>query len=98
MPNHYHLLIKSGNDVTELPEFMHRCMTSYVRYLNLRYKLVGRLCQGPFKVKLLPGADDILKVIKYFEQNPVKAGLVKNSEDYRWLRISLNVSEDINLK
>lgn len=94
MPNHFHLLIKLGFDLGDVSTFMQSSMTSYSKFVNKRYHIVGRLFQGPFMVKRLDGVEDVLKVIKYFQNNPVKAGLVKNYEDYRWLRISLNTKEE----
>lgn len=91
MPNHYHLLICLGNDETAISKYMHKCMTSYSMYFNKRYDLVGRLCQSPFQAVKLTSTQSIIQEIEYFKQNPVKTGLVKNPDDYRWLKIFIRI-------
>ena len=87
MPNHYHLLLRLGSNERDFSKFFHSSMTSYSMYFNKRYHQVGRLCQDRYQYRWLPGADDIYKIKHYLRQNPVKAGLVQNSEDYKWLSI-----------
>lgn len=94
MPNHYHLLIKTGIDENSITKYMHRSMTSYSMYFNKKYSLVGRLFQGVFQAKRLDSVPDIIKAVKYLERNPVKAGLVKNASDYKWLTITLQSEEE----
>ena len=62
-------------------------MTSYSMYFNKKYHQVGRLCQDRYQYRLLLGEDEIYKIKNYLRQNPVKANLVRNSADYRWLSI-----------
>lgn len=49
MPNHYHLLLrqKADEDVTQ---FMQKLGTGYTNYFNRKYKRVGGLFQGSFKL------------------------------------------------
>lgn len=89
MPNHYHILIKSGSEKECLTKFVHSCMTSYSMFINRKYQLVGHLFQGPFQVKLLDNNKSIEKVIDYLKENPIKADLVRNADDYKWLDISI---------
>ena len=89
MPNHYHMLIQLGSNKGDISKFMHQCMTAYSMYFNKKYDRVGRICQSPFQASRLPTIKSIVKIFEYIKDNPVKAGLVKASEDYRWLDISL---------
>lgn len=68
---------------------MHSLMTSYVMYFNRRYFKVGRLFQGPFRVKRLTGVRNLKTVLNYLKNNPVEAGLIdKNKkEKYKWINI-----------
>ncbi len=84
MPNHYHLLVNSGSYPMEITYFMHRFMTSYVMYFNKKYDYVGRLFQSSYKVKSIQSQKHFNKTVNYLSQNPVKAGLVQNAEDYKW--------------
>ncbi|MBU1119759.1 transposase [Patescibacteria group bacterium] len=94
MPNHYHMLIRLGNSVEDISRFMHRSMTAYTMYFNKKYDLVGSVFQGPFRVKRLEGIQDILRTSEYIDKNPVKAGLVRRSEDYKWLSGSFGKEEE----
>ncbi len=85
MPNHFHILIYSGSRPGEITPYMHRFMTSYAIYLNKKYHLVGRVFQSPYKSKYIPKNEVLKKVTKYIKDNPVKAGLVRHSHDYKWL-------------
>ena len=88
MPNHYHLLIKTGSNPEELIKLMQRFMTAYVVFFNRKYKQVGRLFQSRYSSKHLPYREDILRTYKYIQENPIEAGLCRNAEDYKWLWLS----------
>lgn len=94
MPNHYHMLIRLGNKTGDLSSFMHRSMTAYTMYFNKKYDLVGSVFQGPFGVKRLDDIQSILRTAEYIDRNPVKAGLVKKPEDYKWLSGSFGKKEE----
>ena len=85
MPNHFHFLIRLGDNPDDISKFMHRSMTSYTMYFNKKYGLVGSVFQGPFCVRRLEDIPSIIRTSDYIDNNPVKAGLVKKSEDYKWL-------------
>jgi REP element-mobilizing transposase RayT len=84
MPNHYHLLVDSGSQPGEITTLMHRFMTSYAMYFNKRHDYVGRLFQSPYKAKVVDNLNQFNKIVNYISENPVKAGLVRNAEDYKW--------------
>jgi len=86
MPNHFHLIIKTGESPEDLPKFMQKAMLSYVMYFNRRHDLVGRLFQSPYKSKAF--LDENLKVLKeYIRRNPIKAGLCSQGEHYKWMEV-----------
>jgi putative transposase len=88
MPNHYHILIKTGSDPTELPKLMQRFMTAYVLFFNKKYRQVGRLFQSRYSSRYLPFPKDIYRIYEYIKNNPLEAKLCRNSEDYKWLWLS----------
>lgn len=85
MPNHYHLLLKTSSETDDFIKLMHRFMTSYAIYFNKKYQQTGRLFQSPYKSKYLPREKDIIRTLKYIANNPVKAELCRNSNDYKWV-------------
>ena len=92
MGNHAHLLIKEGND--SISKVMRRIGTSYVRWHNLKYKYVGHLFQDRYKSECVEEDKYIHVVIRYIHQNPVKAGMVCRSEDYKWSSCSAYYSNN----
>ena len=82
MSNHYHLLVETpkGN----ITKVMHYLNTTYTGYFNKKYKRVGHLFQGRYKGILLEKERHLLSVSRYIHLNPVRAGLVKRPEEYRW--------------
>lgn len=85
MPNHYHLILRLGDNKTDITRFMHRCMTSYVMYFNRKYGFVGSLCQGNFQARIVKGSMDLSGLIDYLKNNPIEAGLVSKEGKYKWL-------------
>jgi putative transposase len=88
MPNHYHILIKTGSDPSELSKLMQRFMTAYVLFFNKKYVQVGRLFQSRYNSKHLPFPRDISRIYNYIKNNPIEANLCRNPEDYKWLWLS----------
>lgn len=87
MDNHAHMLINdNGNDISQILKSIN---VSYVYYFNRTYRRTGHLFQDRFKSELINDEKYLLQVSKYIHNNPVKAGLVKNAEDYQWSSYSI---------
>lgn len=82
MGNHVHLLMKVGKEPLE--QVMRRICGSYVYWYNNKYERIGNLFQDRFKSEPVENDAYFLTVIRYIYQNPVKAGLVKRIEQYKW--------------
>ncbi len=82
MSNHIHLLIKEGCE--DISITMKRVGVSFVRYYNLKYSTTGHLFQDRFKSENVENNKYLLTVVRYIHQNPVKAGIVLQSEEWRW--------------
>jgi len=63
---------------------MHRLGASYAYYYNWKYERVGHVFQNRFKSENVEDDIYLKTVIRYIHQNPVKAGMVKRAEEYRW--------------
>jgi REP element-mobilizing transposase RayT len=75
MPDHCHFLVT----VPE-PGSISRIMQSYKRAVSFGISL-GPIWQSRFHQKIPTKPE---KVLQYIHQNPVKAGLCKNPDDYPW--------------
>lgn len=82
MPNHFHLLIKCPKSSKNISKFMQLLQISYARYFNKQYNHSGHVFQGQYKFTVLSTPGSLKYIKNYIYQNPVRAGLVKNPEDW----------------
>ncbi len=68
-----------------LSYFLKELKQRVTRYMNKRLERTGTLWEGRFRSVLVEGHElALLTVAAYIDLNPVRAGLVKKAEDYRW--------------
>jgi hypothetical protein len=53
-------------------------------YYNRRHRRVGHLFQGRFKAQLIEDEGYYREISRYIHLNPVRAGLTKRPQDWRW--------------
>lgn len=82
MPNHVHLIVIPGKEDSFAKTF-NVCHMLYSQYFNKKNNTTGHLWQGRFYSCLL-GENHLLAAIRYVENNPLRAKLVKNAEDWEW--------------
>ena len=82
MTNHYHLLLETRR--ANLSRIMQYINSSYTTYHNLRNKRSGHLFQGRYKSIVVEKQRYCLELSRYIHLNPVRAGMVKKPEEYRW--------------
>jgi REP element-mobilizing transposase RayT/DNA-binding transcriptional regulator YiaG len=82
MDNHVHFLINEGSD--EIGRIMKRINISYAYYFNKKYVRTGHLFQDRFKSEGIENDAYLLSAVRYIHNNPVKAGIVKKIEEYKW--------------
>ena len=82
MDNHVHLLMKEVDE--SISKTIKRFSSSYVHWYNKKYERFGHLFQERFKSEVVESYEYLLGVLRYIHQNPLKAGIVKNIEDYEW--------------
>ena len=82
MDNHYHLILESG----ELPisKGIQLLNHKYSKYFNKKYSRTGTIYGGRYTAVLVKDTSYYYQLLKYIARNPVKAGIVKRPEDYRW--------------
>ncbi|MBL0057832.1 MAG: transposase [Elusimicrobia bacterium] len=79
MPNHFHLLIRSGPK--GMIPFMRRLMTGYAGAFNLRHQRTGHLFSNRYKSIVCDENSYLLELVRYIHLNPLRAGLVKTVKD-----------------
>jgi len=82
MNNHIHLLIKEGEE--SLGNTFRRIGASFVYWYNWKYNRCGHLFQDRYKSEPVETDSYFLTVLRYINQNPIKAGVVKEIEQYPW--------------
>lgn len=82
MGNHVHLLLQEGNE--ELAVTMKRLGVSYAWFYNCKYRTTGHLFQDRYRSEKVESDKYLTAVIRYIHQNPVKAGMVKKPETWKW--------------
>jgi len=82
MDNHVHFIAVPGKKDSLAKGF---CETHkhYTRMINFRQGWRGHLWEGRFKSCVL-SESHLYAALRYIEQNPVRAGMVKRAEDYPW--------------
>ena len=83
MPNHFHLVLWPEHD-GDMSRWMHWLLTSHVRWHHGRRGTCGRVWQGRFKSFPIEQDHHLLRVLRYVERNPPRAGLVKRAEQWVW--------------
>lgn len=85
MPNHWHLIIYPSTD-TMMSEFMGWLTSTHTRQYRTRTKTVGygHLYQDRYKSFPIENDKHFIDLIRYVEQNPLRAKLVTQSENWKW--------------
>jgi len=82
MESHFHLLIETPNG--NLSKGMRELNGVYTQGFNQRYRRVGHLYQGRYKAIIVEKDNHLLSLCRYVVLNPVRVGLIKGPEKWRW--------------
>ena len=96
MSNHVHILLeeKSTGDISQI---MKRLLTKYARWYNIKYKRSGALIANRYKSKPVEVDEYFLGLIRYIHQNPKKAGIVTEINEYEWSSYNEYINEEQGL-
>jgi putative transposase len=83
MSNHVHLMMTPQRP-GGLPGAMHFVSGLYAQIFNHRYGRTGALWEGRYRSSVVADDRYWLTCMQYVELNPVRAGIVRRPEDYRW--------------
>jgi len=82
MPNHVHFIAIPETEYS-LARTFNACHMRYAQYFNKKRRVFGHLWQGRFYSCVL-SESHLYAAIRYIENNPVRARLVKNAWDWKW--------------
>jgi REP element-mobilizing transposase RayT len=88
MPDHVHLILTPLADSDgsfSIPEIMHAIKSESAHRINKALERKGKVWQDESFDHVLRGDESLLSKTAYIFENPVRAGLVRRSADYRWL-------------
>lgn len=83
MPNHVHLFVREAQK-GDISNIMKRILSHYAGWYNFKYERTGHLFANRYKS--IPVEDDsyFLTLARYIHQNPIKAMLSENMQDYKY--------------
>ena len=82
MTDHYHILLQTPDG--NISRCMRHLNSVYTQRYNRRHGFDGPLFRGRFKSILVCNDSHLLQLVRYIHKNPVKAGMVKDTQDYEW--------------
>jgi REP element-mobilizing transposase RayT len=82
MDTHYHLFIETPS--VKLSKIMQHINGAYTTYFNRKRGRSGHLFQGRYKAILVEADEYAMELSRYVHLNPVRAGIVKTPEAYKW--------------
>lgn len=82
MGNHIHLLMEFGKE--DIGQVFKRIGAKYVYWYNIKYGRKGHLFQDRYKSEPVDDDAYFLTVMRYIHQNPIKAGLCKKVDGYKY--------------
>jgi putative transposase len=82
MPNHVHTLIEMQE--TPLAEVLHGWKSFTGKLANRRLRRSGDFWQAEYFDRYIRNEEHLEKAVRYIENNPVKAGLVKFAHEWRY--------------
>ena len=95
MPNHVHLIAIPHKE-DSLARTFNTCHMRYSQYYNRKQNNKGHLWQGRFYSCIL-GESHLYEAIRYVENNPVRAKIVRKAEKWEWssAKVHLNKGKSI---
>lgn len=77
--------------LTDLGAFVKDIKQGFTRYFNKKYDRSGFFWNGRFKSMIVQDGKSLVNLLAYVDLNPVRAGIVKRPEDYRWCSLGYHV-------
>jgi putative transposase len=62
----------------------------YAQYIHRKYHRTGTVREGRHRASLVQSENHFLACSRYIELNPIRPGMVKSPEEYRWSSYGAN--------
>lgn len=82
MSNHYHIMLETP--FANLSRVIQRLNGDYALYFSRRHRRPGHVFQGRYRAMLVEKDAYLLELSRYIHLNPVRAGITKTPEEYKW--------------
>lgn len=96
MQNHFHLLLVPSNS-NGISKFIHGITFKYAQHFNRKYGRTGRLWENRFFSCPVDKDSYLWAVTRYIENNPVRAKLVANAEEWLWSSAGAHINNKKDL-
>ena len=87
MPNHWHLVLWPEHDGA-ISAYIKWLAGTHACHFNGRYRYSGAVYQSRFRSVPTHSEVELLRVLRYVEANPVRAGLVPRAERWEWSSVA----------
>jgi REP element-mobilizing transposase RayT len=77
--------------LSSLSEFMREIKVGFARYYNKRHNRRGYFWGDRFKSLIVQNGETLVNCLAYIDLNPLRAGIVKRPEQYRWNSLGYHV-------
>jgi len=77
--------------LSSLSEFMREIKVGFARFYNRRHYRRGYFWGDRFKSVIVEKGETLINCLAYIDLNPLRAGLVKRPEEYRWNSLGYHV-------
>jgi REP element-mobilizing transposase RayT len=77
--------------LSSLSEFIRELKVGFARYYNRRHNRRGYFWGDRFKSVIVDKGETLVNCLAYIDLNPLRAGIVKQPEDYRWNSIGYHL-------
>ena len=77
--------------LASLSEFMRDIKVNFTRYYNRRHNRRGYFWGDRFKSVIVDKGETLVNCLAYIDLNPLRAGIVKRPEEYRWSSIGYHM-------
>lgn len=96
MPNHVHMIL-TPEDRGGITRAMARVHRAYAGYIHARLDRTGHFWQGRFGCVAMDEAH-LHAAVRYIVLNPVRAGLAKRAQDWRWSSVHAHLGKTEDIK
>jgi putative transposase len=84
-------MVELAKKMADLSEYIKEIKQDFSRYYNKLHRKKGYFWSERFKSVIVENGETLINCLAYLDLNPIRAGLVKRPEDYRWCSLGYHV-------